>query len=46
MIDMPSAGGGAHLAEIQVEMVEPEFRDVGTEEMQRRLRKGCGMSRC
>jgi multidrug efflux pump subunit AcrB len=31
-------GAGAHLGEVQVEMIEPEQRDIGTAEMQRRWR--------
>ena len=32
-------GTGAHLGELQVEMIDPEFRDIGTAEMQRRWRE-------
>jgi multidrug efflux pump subunit AcrB len=32
-------GGGAHLGEVQVEMIAPDFRDLGTAEMQRRWRE-------
>jgi multidrug efflux pump subunit AcrB len=32
-------GAGAHLGEVQVEMIDPEFRDLGTAEMQRRWRE-------
>jgi multidrug efflux pump subunit AcrB len=32
-------GAGAHLGELQVEMIDPEFRDLGTAEMQRRWRE-------
>jgi multidrug efflux pump subunit AcrB len=32
-------GAGAHLGEVQVEMIAPELRDVGTAEMQRRWRE-------
>jgi multidrug efflux pump subunit AcrB len=31
-------GSGAHLGEVQIEMIDPDFRDVGTAEMQRRWR--------
>jgi multidrug efflux pump subunit AcrB len=31
-------GAGAHLGEVQVEMIAPDFRDLGTAEMQRRWR--------
>ncbi len=34
--------GGAHLAELQVEMAPPEHRHVGTDEMQRRWRERVG----
>ena len=37
-----TVGSGAHLGEVQVEMTAPEFRDVGTEEMQRRWRERVG----
>jgi multidrug efflux pump subunit AcrB len=42
---MPGAGRrgpgtGAHLGEVQVEMIDPEFRDLPTAEMQRRWREG------
>jgi multidrug efflux pump subunit AcrB len=33
-----SAGAGAHLGEVQIEMIAPDHRDVGTAEMQRRWR--------
>ena len=32
-------GAGAHLGEVQVEMIGPDFRDLGTGEMQRRWRE-------
>jgi multidrug efflux pump subunit AcrB len=32
-------GAGAHLGEVQVEMIAPDFRDLGTAEMQRRWRE-------
>jgi multidrug efflux pump subunit AcrB len=32
-------GAGAHLGEVQVEMIAPDFRDIGTGEMQRRWRE-------
>ncbi len=32
-------GSGAHLGEVQVEMIAPDFRDVPTAEMQRRWRE-------
>jgi multidrug efflux pump subunit AcrB len=40
---MPGGGGNrtvaaAHLGEVQVEMIDPDFRDVGTAEMERRWR--------
>jgi len=31
-------GSGAHLGEVQIEMIDPDFRDIGTAEMQRRWR--------
>ena len=43
---MPGGGkgsiGGAHLGEVQVEMVDPDHRDFGTEEMQQRWRAAVG----
>ncbi len=42
---LPNLGGGAsaaHLAEVQVEMIDPEQRHVGTTEMQRRWRERVG----
>jgi multidrug efflux pump subunit AcrB len=42
---MPGGGGrhglgaGGHLGEVQVEMIAPDFRDLGTAEMQRRWRE-------
>ncbi len=35
-------GGGGNLGEVQVEMIDSAFRDIGTDEMQRRWREAVG----
>ncbi len=40
--NLASTGGAAHLGEVQVEMIEPEQRFIGTDEMQRRWRERVG----
>lgn len=39
---LASSGGAANLGEVQVEMIGPEFRYIGTDEMQRRWRERVG----
>ncbi|MCP5065770.1 MAG: efflux RND transporter permease subunit [bacterium] len=40
--NLSATGGAANLGEVQVEMVGPEHRDIGTNEMQRRWRERVG----